>query len=240
MTTANAKANKLYYWTKFEDEIEVIRQRPEKPSLLLHSCCAPCNAGVLDLLTPYFTITIYYFNPNIYPMTEYDKRLGELQRLLDRYQHDKGIAIALVVPEQPRQAFQAKLAQRLDEAEGGVRCQGCLTDRIAESIRYADQQHFDYVTTVMTISRCKNSRMINESAESLMKLEPKVKYLYSDFKKKDGLLKSRAYCEAYGIYQQQYCGCASSFATYLQRRRQENDADADIDPSRSAQRDEEL
>lgn len=209
---------KLYDYHRGQAIIEEVKHLSQRPRMLLHSCCAPCNSAVLELLEPYFEVTIYYNNHNIYPSAEFDLRLSELQRFVSCYNQEHGTAIEIVVPAIRMDEFTAKLSVRKDEPEGGARCSMCMGIRLKETLDYAKAGHYDFVTTVMTISRCKNSRTINALAEKLMPGYPELTYFYSDFKKKQGIDRSRELCEKYDLYRQQYCGCLYSFQEYLKRK----------------------
>lgn len=201
---------------------KVIASLTGRKRLLLHACCGPCSCFPLVYLCPHFDVTIYYVNPNIYPEAEYSKRLGELKKLLAYLKRDHGFSIDLVVPPYDPDSYYEHMKGYEGMPEGSQRCFRCYEFRMAEAYQYAEDNHFDYFTTVMTVSRQKNSVALNQIGEKLSALHPSVSYLYSDFKKKCGIEKGKAIREAYGLYNQPYCGCRSSYDEYLQRLQGQN------------------
>ena len=189
-----------------------------KPKLLLHVCCGPCSCYPLTYLCPHFDVTIYYGNSNIYPAEEYQRRLGELKKLLDLLKRDHGFDIGLIVPPYDNEGYMKHLEPLKDQPEGGERCFLCYALRMEAAYAYAAEHGFDFFTTVMTVSREKNSRKINEIGASLMKKYPAVKYLFSDFKKNRGLEIGTDIRKGYGLYYQDYCGCIYSYQEALVRR----------------------
>lgn len=183
----------------------------EPPRLFLHSCCAPCSSYVLEYLTRYFQVTVFYFNPNIAPREEYVKRVMEQQRLLRqmpmRYPAD--FAEGTYDPA----CFYDAVRGLEKEPEGGARCRVCFWLRLMETARMAALRQADYFATTLTISPLKNARLINEIGGELS-AEYGVKWLPSDFKKKNGFKRSGELSREYGLYRQDYCGCVFS------RRRQ--------------------
>ena len=172
--------------------------------LLLHSCCGPCSSYVLDVLTKHFDVTLLYYNPNIYPSEEYQKRLAEQLRLLDEMPFEK--SVSYMACEYDEGEF-LKAAKGLEsEREGGVRCEKCFRLRLNKTAFEAQKNGFDYFTTTLSVSPHKNAQMLNEIGKELEK-EYGVKYLYADFKKKDGYKKSVKLSEEYNLYRQDYCGC---------------------------------
>lgn len=176
-----------------------------KPRLLLHVCCAPCSSAVLELLSKYFDITIYYYNPNIHPQTEYEKRFGELIKL----NKVMNFNYKIVQPKyNPQEFFDiAKGYENLPE--GDIRCKKCMEQRMEQCAKYAKENNFDYFTTTLSISPYKNSHWINEIGYTLQD-KYNIKFLYSDFKKNNGYLESIKLCKEYDIYRQDYCGCVYS------------------------------
>ena len=190
-----------------------------KKKLLFHVCCGPCSCYPLLFLAPYFDITIYYANSNIYPKQEYDHRLAELKRLLECYKKDKGIDIALVVPPYDNEAYTAKLAPLAHLGEFSERCFLCYRLRMEEAYDYAEEHGYDYFTTVMTVSRQKNAQKLNEIGLELEKKHPHTKYFLSDFKKNRGLEIGTEIRKQYDLYNQDYCGCVYSYQEALVRRK---------------------
>ncbi len=177
-----------------------------RPRLLLHVCCAPCASSVLERVYPFFDVTLYYYNPNIQPREEYDRRAGELPKLLRAAGMEDA---ALVVADYDENAFLAAARGLEGEPEGGARCTRCFALRLGASVSYAAAHGFAYVGTTLTVSPHKNAPLINALGERLA-AGSGVAWLPSDFKKKDGYLRSIRLCQAYGIYRQSWCGCGFS------------------------------
>ena len=188
-------------------ELREISKSDKRPRLLLHACCAPCSSYVLEYLSRFFDITLYFYNPNITPAEEYAYRAEELSRLVPEMGLDGGVS--LVVSDYNSDEFY-NIASGLEDApEGGARCARCYRLRLEASARYAAKCGFDYFTTTLSISPYKNSRWLNEIGAELSE-EYGVKYLYSDFKKKNGYKRSCELSEMHGLYRQDYCGCEFS------------------------------
>jgi len=195
------------YQKELEKLIEKQQRDGGKPSLLLHSCCAPCSSYVLEYLAPYFTICDFYYNPNISPKQEYEDRKEELVRLID----EMGLSTQVTFLEgtyQPEEFF--AMAKGLEDLpEGGERCFKCYEMRLRESAKIAKEQGAEYFATTLTISPLKNAQKLNEIGERLA-AEYGVKYLPSDFKKKNGYKRSVELSAQYELYRQNYCGCVFS------------------------------
>ena len=189
-----------------------------RPKLLLHVCCGPCSCYPLTFLCPKFDVTIYYGNSNIYPAEEYAHRLATLKELLAYLKRDYGFDVGLIVPPYDNETYMKHLAPLKDQPEGGERCFLCYALRMEEAYHYAAEKGFDYFTTVMTVSRQKNSQKLNEIGASLSKKYPTVAYLFSDFKKQKGLEIGTEIRKKYDLYNQDYCGCEYSYAEALERR----------------------
>lgn len=195
-----------------------------RPKLLLHVCCGPCSCYPLVFLNRYFDVTIYFNNSNIYPKEEFDHRESELERLLKNLEADEGVHVGLIVPPYDNEAYNRDLEPYAEEKERGARCKVCYQKRMAEAYDYADAHGFDYFTTVMTISRQKSSPILNAIGRVLEQQKPhKAKYLYSDFKKNDGILKGKAIRERYSLYNQDYCGCLYSYRDKLARESEDGE-----------------
>lgn len=179
----------------------------EAPRLLLHSCCAPCSSYCLEYLAQYFRITLLYYNPNISPREEFDKRTEELQRLVSRL--PMKYPAQVVVPEYRPEEFYNAVKGMEQLPEGGGRCLVCYRLRLEKAALYAAENGFDYFCTTLTISPMKNAAALNEISEELSRIYP-VKPLPSDFKKKGGYLRSIELSREYGLYRQNYCGCVFS------------------------------
>lgn len=208
------KQVKADYQKQMEQVIQDIQD--SKPSLLLHACCAPCSSYVIEYLSKYFDITIYYYNPNIFPSEEYGRRLKELEDFLPRFSPAIENKIKLVQAEYNPEDFYTATNVREEpelqtEEERGERCRRCYLLRLKVSYEYACEHKFDYFTTTLSISPHKDALKINTIGKEL---EEKgcTKFLSSDFKKKNGYLRSLQLSREYGLYRQDYCGCAYSKA----------------------------
>ena len=191
---------KINYQKKLE---ELIKTLNEKPTLLLHSCCGPCSTEVISFLKDYFDITIYYYNPNIEPLEEYLHRKREQIRFLKEYKEAK---IKFLDCDYDNDSFK-QIAKGLESVpEGGARCNKCFYLRMQRTATIAKDNNFEYFGTTLTVSPHKNSEIINEIGEKIMK-EYNIKYIYGDFKKNDGYKKSIEMSKAYNLYRQDYCGC---------------------------------
>lgn len=201
------------YQKLMEEEIERNKALGVKPTLLLHACCAPCSSGVLPVLVEHFKITIFFHNPNISPESEYNYRLEELKRLVGEMGYSD---IEIVEPEYKEEEFLAIAKGREDLPEGGARCKDCYRLRLSATAEYAKEKGFDYFTTTLTVSPYKNAEYLNEIGRELSD-EYGVKYLLSDFKKKEGYKRSCENSKKYGLYRQIYCGCVYSKAKAEER-----------------------
>jgi predicted adenine nucleotide alpha hydrolase (AANH) superfamily ATPase len=197
---------KVNYKLMMDKEIELAKNADKKPTLLLHACCAPCSSAVLELLSEVFDITLFFYNPNISPESEFVFRLDELKRLVNEMDL-KGIDV--VAPEYDNSEFEAIIKGMEDIPEGGARCEKCYRLRLSKSVSYAKEKGFDYVTTTLSISPYKNARWLNEIGLELAE-QYGVKYLLSDFKKGDGYKRSCVLSNQYNLYRQNYCGCVYS------------------------------
>lgn len=177
------------------------------PTLLLHSCCGPCSTYCLWYLSQYFHVTVFYYNPNIYPAQEYDMRVKEQERFIQEFPARYPVSFAEGAFEPERFYEMAKGLE--DVKEGHERCFACYELRLRESAAYAKAHGFDFFTTTLSISPLKNAEKLNEIGARLEE-EYGVRYLYSDFKKKEGYKKSTELSAEYGMYRQYYCGCVFS------------------------------
>lgn len=194
----------------FKDTVSKIDASGRKPSLFLHACCGPCLTYPLSVLVQHFDVTVGYFNPNIFPIEEYEKRLSTLENFVRHYSADQNIDIKVVVNQDDFEKYRETFKNRFQDKEGGPTCLRCHAYRMGISYEYAAKHGFEYFTTVMTVSCKKPSRELNEIAFALEKKYPQTKYLYSDFKKEDGQLKGNRIAKEYGLYRQNYCGCEVS------------------------------
>ena len=176
-----------------------------KPSLLLHSCCAPCSSAVLERISKYFKITILFYNPNITDYEEYLKRKEELKRLIK----DVGYDIKIMDCDYDKEKFISLALGLENKKEGDIRCYKCYKLRLEKTAMEARNNNFDYFTTTLSISPYKNSKWLNEIGEELA-IKYNINYLYADFKKKNGYKRSVELSNIYHLYRQDYCGCIYS------------------------------
>ena len=199
------------YYRMMEENFKGIKKLDKKPSLLLHSCCAPCNAYPLVLLIEYFDLTLMYNNSNIYPNEEYTRRLNELKTYVEYINSKHNTNIKLIETPYNNEEYNKILEPYKDQKEGLDRCQLCYRIRMNEAYKYANENNFDYFTTVMTISRQKNSIILNNIGLELEKNYPNTKYFISDFKKNKGIDKGLEIAKKHNMYRQDYCGCIYSY-----------------------------
>ena len=199
--------NKRNYQKEMEDLIKELQKEGKVPSLLLHSCCAPCSSYVLEYLSDYFRITVLYYNPNIFPESEYKYRIEEQRRLIQslpvRY------PVSFMNTEYTPDDFYSRIRGLEKEKEGGRRCEKCFRLRLEYTAKLAEEKGFDFFTTTLSISPLKNAEKLNEIGDALAE-EYGIAYLNSDFKKKNGYKRSVELSEQYGMYRQYYCGCVFS------------------------------
>lgn len=177
------------------------------PTLLLHVCCAPCSSACLKRLCDYFHVTVFYYNPNITDYDEYQKRLDEVKRFIQEF--PVKYPVDLIEGKYNPEAF-LEMASGLEDApERGRRCYKCYELRLIETLKVAEEKEFDYFTTTLTLSPYKNADWLNQIGEDISK-DSKVKFLYSDFKKRDGYHESILFSNKYKLYRQNYCGCIYS------------------------------
>lgn len=216
-----SEISKIDYNQKFKEEIASLKEN--KPSLFLHACCGPCLTYPLSVLVKYFNVTVGYFNPNIYPLSEYEKRREAMVGFIKRFQEDNKIEIDIVLNEnEDFEKYKEIFKERKNDFEGGKTCLKCHAYRMNLAYEYASRHGFDYFTTVMTVSCKKPSKELNEIAFELEKKYPNTKYLYSDFKKENGQLKGIQISKIYNVYRQNYCGCLPSLEEridYLEKKK---------------------
>lgn len=231
---------KSIYQNQLDKLLIQLEQEEKKPSLLLHACCGPCSSYVLEYLASRFDITIYYYNPNIYPQEEYERRRDELINLLPRFSPAIENKVKFVRADyNPEEFYQAvditHQPELATEPEKGERCRRCYQLRLTKSYQYATENHFDYFCTTLSISPFKDAQKINQIGQELadtgrvtavnesftsptqalaVNTTPASSnsplWLPSDFKKKSGFLRSLQLSEEYNLYRQQYCGCIFS------------------------------
>lgn len=195
----------MNYDILMEEEIKKIKE--ETPTLLLHACCAPCSSSCIERLSEFFKITIFYYNPNITDEEEYKKRLEEVKKFVKRFKCKNEVNV-IGGRYNPDEFFE--IAKGLENApERGARCYKCYNLRLQESAKYASDNNYDFFATTLTLSPYKRADWVNKIGEELDK-KYKSKYLYSDFKKKNGYKRSIELSKEYGLYRQDYCGCIYS------------------------------
>ncbi|MDW2799138.1 epoxyqueuosine reductase QueH [Clostridium boliviensis] len=199
--------NPRNYQKELDQIIEGLQEQKKVPKLLIHSCCAPCSSYVLEYLSQYFEITVYFYNPNIYPPLEYIRRVEEQERLINemKFEHPVTLQTGVYEPEE----FYRIVEGYEKEPEGGSRCFRCYELRLQEAAKVAQAGKFDYFTTTLSISPLKNADKLNGIGEKLGK-EYRISYLPSDFKKKNGYKRSVELSKEHNLYRQDYCGCVFS------------------------------
>lgn len=195
------------YQKELDRIIEENSKAGKVPTLLLHACCAPCSSYCLEYLAEYFSITVFFYNPNLYPADEYDKRADEVRRLISLLQVKN--PVKLIVADFDDKEFYTKVRGMEKLPEGGERCRKCFELRLEKTAEIAKENSFDFFTTTLTISPLKNAQVINEVGEEMAE-KYGVAHLPSDFKKKGGYKRSVELSAEFGLYRQNYCGCVYS------------------------------
>ena len=198
---------KKNYQIEMERALDSLKDRAVRPRLLLHSCCAPCSSAVLERLTAHFDITVFYYNPNISPESEFIHRVDEQARLIAEMPHEN--PITLLRGEYDPERFYAMAKGLEDAPEGGERCTGCFRLRLGRAAETARDGGYDFFTTTLSISPLKDAQRLNAIGAELS-ARFGVPYLFSDFKKKNGYKRSCELSQVYGLYRQDYCGCVFS------------------------------
>ena len=199
--------DKMNYNTIMENIIKKEEEEKRIPHLLLHSCCAPCSSHCIKTLTPYFSITILYYNPNIEPEEEYLKRKEEEIRFIKEFPNINDLDI--LDCDYDNSLFHETIKGLENEKEGKARCMKCYFLRLEKTAELAKKLAYDYFGTTLTVSPLKNSQKLNEIGEFLSK-KYNISYLFSDFKKKNGYKDSIDLAKEYNLYRQDYCGCIYS------------------------------
>ena len=199
--------NRRNYQKELDSILEGLARDGRVPRLLLHSCCAPCSSYVLEYLSRYFYITVLYYNPNIFPPSEYALRVREQESLISRM--DFVYPVAFLEGSYRPETFYEAVKGLEGEPECGKRCEKCYELRLLEAAKEAKAGDYDYFTTTLTISPLKSADKLNEIGRRLG-TEYGVAYLPSDFKKRDGYKRSTQLSKEYGLYRQDYCGCVYS------------------------------
>jgi len=195
------------YQIELDKIIEKIEKEERIPTLLLHSCCAPCSSYVLEYLSRYFAITVFYYNPNIYPEDEYRKRVREQKMLISKMPLKN--PVSFIEGAYNTEEFYTVTKGMEEDKEGGQRCLRCYKLRLRRTAELAIENSFDYFTTTLSISPLKNAAKLNEIGEKLA-AEYQTVYLPSDFKKRNGYKRSTELSVEYGLYRQNFCGCIFS------------------------------
>lgn len=226
------KNSKTQYHHELEKTIASFEPDTERPPLLLHACCAPCSSHVIEFLASYFNITVLYYNPNIYPETEYRRRLSELKQFLLQFPPAVHNSVTLIEDTYQSEEFFSGIRIRenpelAEEKERGERCTRCYRLRLERTCRFAAEHGFPFFCTTLSISPFKDVQKINETgAELASATGGKTQWLYSDFKKKGGFLRSLELSAQYGLYRQQYCGCIYSMKRPSTNRGQQETTEA--------------
>lgn len=196
---------KQNYSLVLEKKLGEIKTLKKKPTLLMQACCAPCSSYVLEYIEKYFDITLFFYNPNISPKSEFEFRLSELERFIG----ESGSQAKILAPEYDSTEFYSVTRGLEELPEGGERCRICYELRLRRTAEFAKENGYDYFCTTLSISPYKRADRLNEIGGNL-EAEYGVSYLYSDFKKKGGYKRSIELSEEYGLYRQNYCGCIYS------------------------------
>ena len=212
----------INYNYEMEQEIEKIKEEGRTPKILLHSCCGPCSTCVIERLADYFDITVFYYNPNIYPEEEYYKRKETELEFIKKYSsvHKINFLDCDYEPDEFNKAVRGYECCH----EGGERCYRCYNLRLEKTAKVAKENNFDYFTTTLSVSPHKNSKWINEIGFKLEEVYD-IKFLPSDFKKKNGYKRSIEMCQLYCLYRQNYCGCVYSLAEREEQNKKRNKID---------------
>ena len=193
----------------------ILRQGEKRPRVLLHSCCGPCSSAVLEYLTQYFDVSLLWYNPNLYPQEEFERRYRTQLELIEKMGFKDRVCV-LAEDWRPEE-YRARVAGLEEEPEGGRRCTECFRLRLQEAAQIARREGFDYFCTTLTLSRHKDAVRINALGEEIAR-EVGVAWLPSDFKKQGREMRSTELAEQFGLYRQLYCGCEFSL------RKRENHA----------------
>lgn len=200
--------NKKNYQSELDQLISEIETEGKVPTLLLHSCCAPCSSYCIEYLSQFFAITVFYYNPNIYPDEEYFHRVKEQQRFIREFPTKH--PVAFIEGDFEKDRFYQEVAKGLEqEPERGARCAKCFALRLGETAKRAAALDFDFFATTLTISPQKDVELLNDIGAEVGR-EYGVAYLATEFRKRNGYLRSTQISKEYGMYRQDYCGCVFS------------------------------
>lgn len=197
--------NKRNYSRELEKIISLSKN--DRPKVMLHSCCGPCSSSVLEFLTQYFDVTLFWYNPNLYPEQEFQKRLNTQLELIQKMGLTERISVKIC--QWNSTEYYTAISGLEDEKEGGARCRACFLLRLEKCAQAAAEAGCDYFCSTLTVSRYKNAELINQIGEQVASIYG-VKWLPSDFKKNNGENRSVELSVQYDLYRQQYCGCEFS------------------------------
>lgn len=195
--------NLVNYDKLMQEKLEELREKNQKPKLLLHSCCAPCSTACIEKIKDYFDLCVYYYNPNLDSEQEFILRSSEQER------YCKEINLPCIIEDYKKQEFLDAVKGLEDYKEGGKRCEKCFYLRLKKTAEMAKEKGFLYFATTLTVSPLKNAKMINEIGEEIAK-ECGINYLATDFKKREGYKRSIELSAEHNLYRQSYCGCEFS------------------------------
>ncbi|BDR56986.1 epoxyqueuosine reductase QueH [Xylocopilactobacillus apis] len=200
------KDQKINYDRVLQKLIKSWQDNNERPKILMHTCCAPCSTFTLEYLCDIADVTVYYYNNNIQPRNEWERRRIVLRNFVHDFNEKTGNEVQIIETEYQPSTYLKEVTELRDEPEGGLRCNVCYNIRLTSAALYAKEHGYDYFGTALTISPHKNSQTINEIGIDIQHLY-NTKWLPSDFKKNNGFYRSTEMCEEYNIYRQSYCGC---------------------------------
>ena len=183
--------------------ISVLEKERTKPTLLLHACCAPCASYCIESLKDAFDLTVFFYNPNMDSQKEYNLRSEELRRFCEK------VGVKYLIEDYIPQEFYSVAKGLENEFEGGSRCKKCFRLRLNKTATYAREKGFNYFATTLTVSPLKSAKNLNEIGFELEK-EIGVNYLGTDFKKRNGYIRSIELSKEHNLYRQNYCGCVYS------------------------------
>ncbi len=208
------------YQKWLDETVSDLVSRAKVPSLLLHACCAPCSSYCIEYLSEYFDITVFFYNPNIDSITEHERRVREEERFLSSFPAKR--KVHLISEKYEPEAFYKAAEGLYSEPEGGKRCEKCFRLRLSKTAEYAKEKGFDYFTTTLSISPLKDAALLNSIGDELSK-KYDVPYLFSEFKKRGGFLRSTELSKEYKLYRQDYCGCVFSKRERAKQKEKEKD-----------------
>ena len=200
--------NKINYQKKLDEIILSITEEGRVPSLLLHSCCAPCSSYCIEYLSEFFEITVFYYNPNIFPKEEYFMRVAEQKRFISEFPTKH--KVSFIEGDFDQDEYYQRVKGLEKEPEKGARCEVCFDMRLSKTAELAKSNGFDFFTTTLTISPMKYASLLNEIGYRCAS-KYGVEWLPSDFKKNNGYKRSTEISKEYSMYRQDYCGCVYSY-----------------------------